>query len=132
MTDTIDTLYSRDRLTWVRWLELGAVLTKCKIGDLTDDLCDSVGGCNILTIDMGDQAFIVLPCSSLLRRDATMTILVEQAQYNDEGEPFKIGWKVVTWGTIAVRDVRVAEDEPGVLIGALTDFMEMLEENADE
>ncbi len=126
--DVITSLYSVGKDTWLSWLTGDKPLAGMKLPVVTDELCDGVGGCNILSIDMGDQAIIVLPCPSRIRQQATLMLLIEQVRTSDEGEPIEFGWKVLTWGTRYRWRGGLAEDAPRVLHEGLSEFLDMLDE----
>jgi hypothetical protein len=132
-TPPISTLYSRGAEEWHRWLDGNVLHGTVGLKELTDDLCDAVGGCNMLTIDTGDGAWIAMPAPHAIRPNAVMTLnlsLYPGGFSPATGYPMTAGWKVESWGTVPVPRGE-AEDTPRGLTLALAEFFEMLSEEEE-
>ncbi len=130
MTEPIN-LYCKGADTWHQWLGGDVLHEAGDLKQLTDDLCDAVGGANIVTVDMADEAWICLPCTTTIgyRVDRLMSLKVEQVRYDIDTIGF--GWKVLTWGTFHCT-YGVAQDDPVELLQHLCDFIASVREEDDE
>lgn len=124
-------LYCKGAETWHQWLGGDVLHEAGDLKQLTDDLCDAVGGANTVTVDMGDEAYICLPCTSTIgyMGDRLMSLKVEQVRYDIDTIGF--GWKVLTWGTVCTQ-YGIAQDDPVEMLRHLGDFIEMVREEDDE
>jgi len=124
--DPIESLYCVGPSVWTQWLTNERDFAATTLTKLTDDLCNSIGGGNMLTIDMGDEAIVVLPCPHSIRPHATLMLRLQQVNLNDiANAPLWNAYRVLTWGTEYVG-TGVVEDSPILLNKALASFLEAI------
>lgn len=134
MTDNnITSLYSVGMETWRKFLTGTPLkLNGQYVSDLTDELCDGIGGGNILCIDMGEEFLITMPCPAQYADNRTLTMFISRRTVDVVDQLGAFCWVVTNYRTSYI-DPRSVQDDPKVLIAALAEFLENKDdEEADD
>jgi len=125
----IASLYSVSAEVWMRFFN-GEPLRTPDLPQFLADLCDAIGGGNIASVDMGDEALVAYPFShaglAAPGMPHTCVLKVSTQCHN---------FIVLNWATIPRKQASWSgradwcDDDPRHLCDAITEAVNMFEEN---